>query len=85
MGTLHAWLITCVGLPPFIATLATLVTLAHGNLFTVKITLNKPNGSLMSALSDPRASMLPAQHSAAKRRWQSTWFCHACGQAHQRG
>ena len=24
-------------------------------------------------------------YSAAKRRWQSTWFCHACGQAHQRG
>ncbi len=27
VGTLHAWLITCVGLPPFIATLATLVGL----------------------------------------------------------
>ncbi len=27
IGTLHAWLITCVGLPPFIATLATLVGL----------------------------------------------------------
>ena len=24
-------------------------------------------------------------YSAAKRQWQSTWFCHACGQAHQRG
>ena len=27
VGTLHAWLITCIGLPPFIATLATLVGL----------------------------------------------------------
>ena len=24
-------------------------------------------------------------YSAAKRQWQSTWFCHACGQVHQRG
>ena len=24
-------------------------------------------------------------YSAAKRQWQSTWFCHTCGQAHQRG
>ena len=23
-------------------------------------------------------------YSAAKRRWQRTWFCHACSQAHQR-
>ena len=23
-------------------------------------------------------------YSAAKRQWQSSWFCHACGQAHQR-
>jgi ribose/xylose/arabinose/galactoside ABC-type transport system permease subunit len=27
IGTLHAWLITCVGLPPFVATLASLVGL----------------------------------------------------------
>src|SRR5690348_16363794 len=27
IGSLHAWLITCVGLPPFIATLASLVGL----------------------------------------------------------
>ena len=27
IGTIHAWLITCVGLPPFIATLASLVGL----------------------------------------------------------
>ena len=24
-------------------------------------------------------------YSAAKRQWQRTWFCHTCGQAHQRG
>lgn len=24
-------------------------------------------------------------YSAAKRQWQSTWFCHRCGQAHHRG
>lgn len=24
-------------------------------------------------------------YSAAKRRWQRTWFCHACGQSHLRG
>lgn len=24
-------------------------------------------------------------YSAAKRQWQSTWFCHACGQSHLRG
>lgn len=23
-------------------------------------------------------------YSAAKRQWQSTWFCHTCGQAHRR-
>ena len=28
---------------------------------TIKITLNKPNGSIMAALSDPRASMLPIE------------------------
>ena len=28
---------------------------------TVKVTLNKPNGSLMSALSDPRANMIPQE------------------------
>ena len=29
IGTLHAWLITVVGLPPFVATLASLVGLAQ--------------------------------------------------------
>lgn len=24
-------------------------------------------------------------YSAAKRQWQNTWFCHGCGQSHQRG
>lgn len=24
-------------------------------------------------------------YSAAKRQWQSTWFCHGCGQSHFRG
>ena len=28
---------------------------------TIKVTLNKPNGSLMSALSDPRANMIPVE------------------------
>ncbi len=27
VGTLHAWLVTCIGLPPFVATLSTLVGL----------------------------------------------------------
>lgn len=24
-------------------------------------------------------------YSAAKRQWQSTWFCHGCGQSHVQG
>lgn len=42
IGTLHAWLITCVGLPPFIATLATLVGLrSFSRSLTMAITNNK--------------------------------------------
>lgn len=42
IGTLHAWLITCVGLPPFIATLATLVGLrSFSRGFTQAVTNNK--------------------------------------------
>lgn len=42
IGTLHAWLITCVGLPPFIATLATLVGLrSFSRGLTMAITNNK--------------------------------------------
>jgi ribose/xylose/arabinose/galactoside ABC-type transport system permease subunit len=42
VGTLHAWLITCVGLPPFIATLATLVGLrSFSRGLTLAMTNNK--------------------------------------------
>ena len=42
VGTLHAWLITCVGLPPFIATLATLVGLrSFSRGLTQAVTNNK--------------------------------------------
>lgn len=42
VGTLHAWLITCVGLPPFIATLATLVGLrSFSRGLTMAVTNNK--------------------------------------------
>ena len=42
VGTLHAWLITCVGLPPFIATLATLVGLrSFSRGVTLAMTNNK--------------------------------------------
>lgn len=42
IGTLHAWLITCVGLPPFIATLATLVGLrSFSRGLTMAMTNNK--------------------------------------------
>ncbi|MGN6544813.1 MAG: ABC transporter permease [Aureliella sp.] len=42
IGTLHAWLITCVGLPPFIATLATLVGLrSFSRGLTQAVTNNK--------------------------------------------
>lgn len=42
VGTLHAWLITCIGLPPFIATLATLVGLrSFSRGVTLAITNNK--------------------------------------------
>lgn len=42
VGTLHAWLITCIGLPPFIATLATLVGLrSFSRGLTQAVTNNK--------------------------------------------
>lgn len=42
VGTLHAWLITCVGLPPFIATLASLVGLrSFSRGLTLAMTENK--------------------------------------------
>ena len=42
VGTLHAWLITCIGLPPFIATLATLVGLrSFSRGLTLAMTNNK--------------------------------------------
>ena len=58
VGTLHAWLITCVGLPPFIATLATLVGLrSFSRGLTQAVTNNKsqidfPDLALRDALKD---------------------------------
>lgn len=58
VGTLHAWLITCVGLPPFIATLATLVGLrSFSRGLTLAVTNNKTqidftNEALRSTLKD---------------------------------
>jgi ribose/xylose/arabinose/galactoside ABC-type transport system permease subunit len=58
VGTLHAWLITCVGLPPFIATLATLVGLrSFSRGLTLAMTNNKsqidfPDLDLRDALKD---------------------------------
>ncbi|MCC6511392.1 MAG: ABC transporter permease [Pirellulaceae bacterium] len=58
VGTLHAWLITCVGLPPFIATLATLVGLrSFSRGLTLAVTNNKTqidftNEALRNTLKD---------------------------------
>ncbi len=58
VGTLHAWLITCVGLPPFIATLATLVGLrSFSRGLTLAMTNNKsqidfPDLALRDTLKD---------------------------------
>lgn len=58
VGTLHAWLITCVGLPPFIATLATLVGLrSFSRGLTLAMTGKKsqidfPDLALRDALKD---------------------------------
>jgi ribose/xylose/arabinose/galactoside ABC-type transport system permease subunit len=57
VGTLHAWLITCVGLPPFIATLATLVGLrsfSRGLTLTIanKSQIDFPDLPLRDALKD---------------------------------
>ncbi len=60
VGTLHAWLITCVGLPPFIATLATLVGLrSFSRGVTLAMTNNKsqidfPDLVLRESLKDVR-------------------------------
>lgn len=58
VGTLHAWLITSVGLPPFVATLATLVGLrSFGRGLTPTLTGGKsqidfPDTGLRDALKD---------------------------------
>ncbi len=58
VGTLHAWLITCVGLPPFIATLASLVGLrSFSRGLTLAMTDNKsqidfPDLALRNSLKD---------------------------------
>ncbi len=58
IGTLHAWLITCVGLPPFIATLASLVGLRSlGRGLTLAVTNNRsqidfPDLELREVLKD---------------------------------
>ncbi len=58
IGTLHAWLITCVGLPPFIATLASLVGLRSlGRGLTLAVTNNRsqidfPDLELRAVLKD---------------------------------
>jgi ribose/xylose/arabinose/galactoside ABC-type transport system permease subunit len=58
VGTLHAWLITSVGLPPFVATLATLVGLrsfSRGLTPTLtggKSQIDFPDASLRDALKD---------------------------------
>lgn len=51
IGTLHAWLITCVGLPPFIATLATLVGLrSFSRGLTMAVTGDKTQIDLSDAV-----------------------------------
>jgi ribose/xylose/arabinose/galactoside ABC-type transport system permease subunit len=58
IGTLHAWLITGVGLPPFVATLATLVGLrSFSRGLTPTVTMGKsqidfPDDKLREALKD---------------------------------
>ena len=58
VGTLNAWLITCVGLPPFIATLATMVGLrSFGRGLILSVTGNKsqidfPDLALRDTLKD---------------------------------
>jgi ribose/xylose/arabinose/galactoside ABC-type transport system permease subunit len=51
IGSLHAWLITVVGLPPFVATLATLVglrSLARAMVLSVTATPDQPGASQIS-------------------------------------
>jgi len=60
IGTLHAWLITIVGLPPFVATLASLVGLRSlARLFVQKVTSTpvKP-GTTQIYIHDPTFGML---------------------------
>lgn len=58
IGTLHAWLITAIGLPPFIATLATLVGLRSFGRALAPIMMNGksqidfPDPALRSTLKD---------------------------------
>jgi ribose/xylose/arabinose/galactoside ABC-type transport system permease subunit len=58
VGTIHAWLITCIGLPPFVATLASLVGLrSFARGLTLVVTNNKsqidfPDLTLRDVLKD---------------------------------
>ena len=61
IGTLHAWLITVVGLPPFIATLASLVGLRSlARVFVQEVTaaLTKTGSSSQIYVNDQTFSML---------------------------
>lgn len=60
IGTLHAWLITVIGLPPFVATLASLVGLRSlARVFVQEVTAALTTGSTSQIyVNDPRFSML---------------------------
>ena len=79
VGTLHAWLITCVGLPPFIATLATLVGLrSFSRGLTLAMTNNKsqidfPDLALRDALKDVTSVSIAFLILAA-----AIWFLMSC-------
>lgn len=59
VGTLHTWLITIVGLPPFVATLASLVGLRSlARILNPAVTAELGNKSMKVNIQDPAFSML---------------------------
>jgi ribose/xylose/arabinose/galactoside ABC-type transport system permease subunit len=62
VGTLHTWLITIVGLPPFIATLASLVGLrSFARILNQAVTRKLGNQSIKINIQDPTFGKLGSQ------------------------
>jgi ribose/xylose/arabinose/galactoside ABC-type transport system permease subunit len=62
IGTLHTWLITIVGLPPFVATLASLVGLRSlAKVLNIEVTKRLGNQSIKININDPAFTYLGKQ------------------------